>query len=745
MPLSDIWELLQHGKMGQLLKHSTTRRVVAGAVFFLLITVLISINFWPERISLKEGQVAPKDIRAPISKDYVDENATEEARRKVTQNFPKVYDPDEDVWPAVESEIINAVNKMKAVRQRGDLDLAGKINELRSQLPFEVPDSFYQTVAGADPSNLQLVQDQALQVVRTALEDGVYDDRFKEEKEQLRQTIRSLRLKNEFRDVVEVLVEEYIRPNRITNGEATEIRKREARNQVAPIMKSIKKGEIILRAGDVVTKEHIQKLNVLGLTQQRSPWYAFIGIALLVGISMTLVLVYIYLFRRDIYSDESLLVLLGLIVFIILLVARGIIAIGFNQWPGFSALNGYMVPVAAAGMLIAVLLDTRLAIVVTALLSVWLGIMTGNQIQFAVVGLVSGIVGVHSVSHLSQRSDLAKAGLVYISSATIFTVIAVGLIFEEELTFVLSAAVVLGIINGVLSAVLTGGFLPYLESAFGITSAVRLLELSNPNNPLLKNLLMEAPGTYHHSILVGNLAEAAADAIDADSLMVRVGAYYHDIGKIKRPYFFIENQLSYENPHDKIAPSLSTLIITSHIKDGVEMAREAKLPQKIIDIIEQHHGTSLVSYFYHRALENDKNETVNEEDFRYDSRKPQNREAALVMLADTVEAAVRAMQKPTLGRVEGLVRKVIKDKLNDGQLDECDLTFRDLDIIATAFMRVLSGIFHNRVEYPDQVLKEIERRRSRDAHLRKQLAGSNPGGSGPGETGGESRGDRTGS
>ncbi|MDA8235988.1 MAG: HDIG domain-containing protein [Clostridia bacterium] len=745
MPFSDLWELLQHGKLGQLLKHSTTRRFLAGVFFYLLITVLISVNFWPERLSLREGQVAPKDISAPISKDYVDEIATEEARRKVVKDFPKFYDLAEEVRPTVEGEITNTVNKMKAVRQRADLDVKGKINELRTQLPFDVDDEFYMVIVQTDASNLELIENQALQVVRTALEDGIFDDRFKEQKEQLRQTVRSLRVKNEFRDVIEVLVDDYIQPNRITNTEVTEIRKREAMNQVAPIMKSIKKDEIILRAGDVVTREHMQKLNVLGLTHQKSPWYAFVGIALLVGISMFLVLFYIYLFRQDIYNKENLLVLLGLIIFITLLVARGIIAIDFSQWPRVSEINSYMVPLAAAGMLIAVLLDTRLAIVVTALLSVWLGIMTGNQIKFAVVGFVSGIVGVHSVSHLSQRSDLAKAGLVYISSATTFTIIAVGLIFEEELTFVLTTALVLGIINGVFSAVLTGGFLPYLESAFGITSAVRLLELSNPNNSLLKNLLMEAPATYHHSILVGNLAETAADAIGADSLMVRVGAYYHDIGKTKRPYFFIENQLSYENPHDKIAPSLSTLIITSHVKDGVEMAREAKLPQQIIDIIEQHHGTSLVSYFYHRALENDKNETVNEDDFRYDSRKPQSKEAALVMLADTVEAAVRAMQKPTLGRVEGLVRKVIKDKLNDGQLDECDLTFKDLDIIATAFMKVLSGIFHNRVEYPDQMLKEIERRRSRDANLRKQLTGSSQSGAEPGGTGEENRGDRTGS
>jgi putative nucleotidyltransferase with HDIG domain len=225
------------------------------------------------------------------------------------------------------------------------------------------------------------------------------------------------------------------------------------------------------------------------------------------------------------------------------------------------------------------------------------------------------------------------------------------------------------------------------------------LELSNPNRPLLKRLLMEAPGTYHHSILVGNLAEAAAEAVHADATLVRVGSMYHDIGKLKRPYFFIENQFTQDNPHDKIAPTLSSLIITSHVKDGLELAKENKLPQQIQDIIAQHHGDGLVSFFYHKALE--ERDDVPEEAFHYEGPKPQTKEAALVALADNVEAAVRSMKQPTPGRVEGLVRKIIKDKLNDGQLNQCDLTFQDLDRIAMAFVRVLSGIFHSRVEYPD--------------------------------------------
>jgi putative nucleotidyltransferase with HDIG domain len=254
--------------------------------------------------------------------------------------------------------------------------------------------------------------------------------------------------------------------------------------------------------------------------------------------------------------------------------------------------------------------------------------------------------------------------------------------------------------------------LPYLESGFGLTTSVTLLELANPSHPLLKQLLMEAPGTYHHSLIVANLAEAAAEAVGADPLLARVGSFYHDIGKLKRPYFFIENQLG-PNPHEKISPNLSTLIITSHVKDGLEMAKKAKLPKVIQDIIVQHHGNSLVSFFYRQAEKNsDSKEVLREEDFRYEAPVPQTKEAAIILLADAVEAAVRSLNKPAAGRVEAVVRKIIKEKLDDGQFDQCNITLRELDIIAQTFVRILSGIYHTRIEYPEKELKaEIERSR----------------------------------
>jgi len=233
--------------------------------------------------------------------------------------------------------------------------------------------------------------------------------------------------------------------------------------------------------------------------------------------------------------------------------------------------------------------------------------------------------------------------------------------------------------------------------------------------------MLEAPGTYHHSILVGNLAEAAAEAVGGDGLLARVGAFYHDIGKLKRPYFFVENQVGKDNPHDKIAPSLSTLIVTSHVKDGLELAGEYKLPDVVTQFIAQHHGTDLVRFFYHRATEASEDGSVEEKDFRYPGPKPQGKEVAIVSLADAVEAATRSLSKPTPGKIEGLVRKIIKDRLNSGELDESDLTFQDMDRIASAFSKVIMGMFHTRVEYPDKITKEeIEGKKTKNGNTVQQ-------------------------
>jgi cyclic-di-AMP phosphodiesterase PgpH len=380
--------------------------------------------------------------------------------------------------------------------------------------------------------------------------------------------------------------------------------------------------------------------------------------------------------------------------------------------PEINSMSGYLAPVAAGSMLIAILLDNRLAYFMTMLLALFVGLMTeSNQLAFVAVAFVSGTVGIYEVSRFYQTTDLAKAGF-YISVANMATILTMTLIIGNVSLSTILMGLLLGVISGILSAVLMIGALPFLENGFSITSMIRLLELSNPNHVLLKRLLLEAPGTYHHSLMVGNLAEASAEAIGANPLLVRVGAYYHDIGKVKRPEYFVENQRGYNEPHNKIAPALSALIIISHVKEGVEMAREAHLPQIIIDFIAESHGTSLAKYFYSRAIEEEGEGMVHEDSFRYEGPKPHTKEVALVMLADAVEAAVRSLTNPDLDSIRAMVHKIIRDKLNDRQLEECDLTFKDLDVIANSFCNVLEGVYHKRIEYPD-IVTEFTKRRER--------------------------------
>ncbi|RYD04087.1 hypothetical protein N752_16015 [Desulforamulus aquiferis] len=325
------------------------------------------------------------------------------------------------------------------------------------------------------------------------------------------------------------------------------MQQQEAAESVPPVRVNIQYKERIISQGDVVTEEHMVRLQALGLSRPGLTLGTLIGTGLLVALLMAVILLYTYIHQRDIYRKSSYLYLIGIIFLMTLIVSRAVMAINITQWPELGALFGFLAPVAAAGMLITILLDARLAMLVVVNLALLLSVMSGNNFQFALVGFIGGVTGVFSVSKLSQRGDLVKAGI-YVGAINVIIIAIVGLINGSPWYLIATSALGLGVANGLLSSILTNGALPYLETSFGITSTVRLLELSNPNNPLLKKLLTDAPGTYHHSILVGNLAEAAAESVGAEPLVVRVGAYYHDIGKIKRPYFFIENQLGGDNP-----------------------------------------------------------------------------------------------------------------------------------------------------------------------------------------------------
>ncbi|MEN8686567.1 MAG: HDIG domain-containing metalloprotein, partial [Desulfuromonadales bacterium] len=367
----------------------------------------------------------------------------------------------------------------------------------------------------------------------------------------------------------------------------------------------------------------------------------------------------------------------------------------------------YFFPFAVGTMLVRIVLNSEVSLVFAILTAFITGALFGNSFAIMFFAFLTSLAGAHWVRHVNERSSLFRAGF-RLGMFNFTLLIALHLMTSKPFDLQLVYKLAFGFSGGLAAAVMVTGIVPLVESIFRYTTNIKLLELANMNNPLLRDLMVQAPGTYHHSIIVGNLAEAAAENIGVNPLMVRVAAYYHDIGKIRKPLYFIENIGAQENRHDKLAPSMSALILMAHVKDGAEMAREARLGKALNDIIREHHGTGLMKFFYDRAKSkaNPGVEQVDERDYRYPGPKPQTREAALIMLADAVEAASRTLTDPTPARVQGMVQKIINNIFIDGQLDECELTLKDIHNIAKSFNLVLGGIFHYRVDYPEPVSKE---------------------------------------
>lgn len=455
----------------------------------------------------------------------------------------------------------------------------------------------------------------------------------------------------------------------------------------------------LIGAGMFVALTAILSVNLLpaGYALQTPDLKEFLGIAFLVIGIIVLSGLFLYEYRPYTFSKPSLLLLIGATFVIFTLIAKAFSILAITN----AAYWGYLIPVAFIAMLISVLFDPHLAIMMVISSSIMVGYATHYNFAYTVTALLGGTIAVYSTTGISQRTELAKAGIVTGIGIAYFAVVA-GLLNDTTAAALPNGA--MGIINGVFSAVLALGTLPFLERQLGIVTPMSLLELSNPSQPLLRRLMTEASGTYSHSIGVGNLAEAAAEATGADSLLVRVGAYYHDIGKLKRPSFFVENQLEDENRHEKINPQLSCLVITSHVKEGVDMAKEERLPASIVELIDQHHGKGVVTYFYHEAKKQKLKEELCDDTFRYTGDKPRSREAAILMLADAVEAAAKTIKDPSAVKFETLVKRIIQERMDDHQLDESDMTLADLGKVAKTFTQILSGVYHKRVAYPD--LKE---------------------------------------
>lgn len=687
-----------------------TRRIVLGLAFFSLYMIILSADFIADKISLQVGQVSDRDVVAPRSVSYVDQIRTKKLEAEVLASVASVFDFDVTVAAKAEESAGAVFRAARAVAADKSLTSPEqKLEKIKATLPFSLPAPAVAGLASLEDADLVKTEEHTKNILRKYLQRGVREDDLDLARRHIALEAETLGLGKDGEAVVAGLAQALVKPNFILNVRETDKRKQAALASTEPVRETVKKGQVLVRRGDVVTAEQIHAMEELGLHRGHISELRIFGLALFVLVVMGLILGYLYKFSPEIFANDLHMVLLGLIILLTLLLGKAA-----HYYSDFAA------PVATGALLTAILIDTRLGVFVSIASAMLFGVIVDNDLRAVAVALIGGLTGVYSVSKLSHGYSLTRTGL-WIAAMNFITVGSTGFLEQVGAAQIMVQGVY-GAISGVVAAVITIGLLPYLEHTFNITTPVKLMELANPSHPLLQRLLLDAPGTYHHSILVGNLAETAADVIGADPVTVRVGAYYHDIGKIKRPYFFIENQADSDNPHDKIAPSLSTLIVTSHIKDGVDLCRDYKLPQVIIDLVQQHHGTMLVSYFYRRATENEHSECIIEADFRYEGPRPQTKEAALVMLADACEAAVRSLSRPNVNRIEATVRKIIRERLNDGQLDDCNLTLKDLNTIGDVFIRVLSSMFHSRIEYPD-ALKELERRKAKNGNNPKQCAG----------------------
>ena len=679
------------------------QRIMILAITWLVLSTVVAYEAAPKKYMLSVGDISKVDIQAPSdieNKIKTRQNAEEQAEKLDPVLIP-IVNANSDMFNGAYEYFDELERLMLAVKgDESHLSLEDKVRK-------HDPDRKFQTLFSMSEEDRQYlftdegekeIQELKNIIIKETLPEltsrNLMNENLAQERSMSLAEIE-MRLENEG---VKILARDILNKTLKANSQIDE---RATQEQRAAFIESyinenpiiIYKGERIISKDDVVTEDIYAVLKELNyIDNEGKPDYLLYMAVFLIIFGLLLIsMIYLHNFHPRLYFDKNSVMLMCVVILITTLFAWAFI----RFLPDISFL---LIPIFIAPVLIAIFLGVEPAITVNILLAFSYNLMLGGDYKFMLMALIGGSFAAFFSAGATQRRKISLSGVI-LGLINAFVVVLTGIIDKESAQKLLYDGG-LAFVNGILSIILAMGILPFLESSFNVVTPLKLLELTDPNHPLLKRLLMEAPGTYHHSLMVGNLAEVATREIGGNPLLARVGAYFHDIGKLKRPNFFKENQLS-ENPHDKLTPNLSTLVITSHTKDGEELALKYKLPKVIRDIIAQHHGTTLVAYFYHKAKQGEKGEEIKEESFRYEGPKPQTREAAVVMLADAVEAAVRSLPEKTQGKIEGLIHKIIKDKLDDGQLDRCDLTLKDLGIIKDCFVQGLSGVFHERLAYPE--------------------------------------------
>jgi putative nucleotidyltransferase with HDIG domain len=539
-------------------------------------------------------------------------------------------------------------------------------------------------------------------------------------------TVRWSKSELALRRLLEELSRDLVRPNFTFNRSETDDRKKAAVEETNPVYLQVKKGEIIVRAGDPLTGDQILKISAMETSGPGvSRASVVLGTFLLVALLLFVFFLILRAVQQAIATDTRNLLILVTILALQMAIIRSGLALSQALSATYTGVpEGAMLlalPFAMGAMTAATLFPTAVGLVVAVLSAILGSVVTDYSMSIFIYALIGGVVASFSVVHCYQRSSIIRAGLL-VSGANIAVtaldrLVAGVLISSETLYLMIFAAS-----GGIIISLVVSLVIPLIESAFNVATDMKLMELANLNQPVLKDMILKAPGSYHHSVLVGSLAEAAAEEIGANPLLTRVAASYHDIGKMSKPEYFVENQEDRDNRHEKLSPNMSALILAAHVKDGAEIAREFRLPRRVVDAIVQHHGTRLITFFYNKAKEQEDPsvQTVDERDFRYPGPRPQSREAALIMLADAVEAASKVLTDPTPARIRGLVQKIMNDIFVDGQLDESNLTLQDLHKVARSFTRTITGIMHHRIDYPESPTSADEKKDKKDKKEKKK-------------------------
>lgn len=707
-------------------------------IFRVLLFLLIGIvmyaamysNIKPEKLNLELFSVAEQTIRSPITIE--DKESTEESRKDALEQVKDVYtqkkeyaqnrvdlvssifdsvfevnDEAEEEIKQKQKETLENNEEASPVKEEPTIDeklvtLKTKLTESETK---SLSDQVFIALLQAEKDELTVAEDLTVTAVNNVMKNNIPADEVEISKKRVEEELKYTSLSSSLKDAVIEMGRYAVVQNEFYDPEATEDLRQQAMDGVEPVR--ILEGQILVDEGQLISRDIFKKLQLVGLLESENSYMPFIGLAMLVSIIL-FALYYIFNEMENADKKQRYLLIFS-IIFITSILLMKLISI-FEEFE-YSEV-GYIFPAAMGAMLIKILINERLALFQMVVLSITGTIIFNEGITGTLnvtVGfyiLTSGLAAILFLQKQNQRSKILQAGL-FVSVVNLIIIISMIFIRNSQYSgleygFYLVAA----FLSGITSAVLTIGLLPFFEAGFGILSTLRMIELSNPNHPLLRKILTEAPGTYHHSVMVANLSEAACEAIGANGLLARVGCYYHDIGKTKRPQFFIENQINMDNPHDKLPALTSKNIIIAHATDGADMLRKHRMPKEIIDIAEQHHGTTLLKFFYHKAKQN--GNEVKEEDFRYPGPKPQTKESAVIGIADSVEAAVRSLAHPTHEQIETLVRNIIADRLQDGQLSECHITLKELDTVAYTLCETLKGIFHSRIEYPEMNKQKVK-------------------------------------